>query len=77
MTMDEVWAEAFRRAGEDGRDPPEHFREMMEEALDSLVADGAFEVRLNDAGEKVYRMKSGAPMTAHNPTSHHYLEPPQ
>jgi hypothetical protein len=60
MTMDEVWAEAFRRAGEDGRDPPGALpRDDGGGALDSVVADGAFEVRLNDAGEKVYRMKSG------------------
>jgi hypothetical protein len=56
--LDEVWAEAFRRAGEDGGDPEEHFREIIEEALDSLVADGTWEWGFNDAGKKAYRMKS-------------------
>jgi hypothetical protein len=43
MTMDEVWAEAFRRAGEDGRDPQEHFlaeaREMLAEATRGTLLD--------------------------------------
>jgi hypothetical protein len=56
--LESVWAEAFRRTGEDGRDPEEHFREIIEEALDSLVADGAFDWAFNDAGKKVYWMKS-------------------
>lgn len=38
-----IWEEAFRRAAERGGDPEEHFRKMIQEVLDSLVADGSFE----------------------------------
>jgi hypothetical protein len=38
-----IWDEAFRRAAERRGDPEEHLREMMQEVLDSLVADGIIE----------------------------------
>jgi hypothetical protein len=54
-----IWDEAFRRAAERGGDPEEHFRKMIQETLDSLVADGSFEtVGLNAAGKMAYRAKS-------------------
>jgi hypothetical protein len=53
-----IWDEAFRRAAE-GCDPKEHLRGMIQEILDSLVADGSIEtVGLNSAGKTVYRAKS-------------------
>jgi len=53
-----IWDEAFRRASERGGDPEEHFRAMIQEALDSLVADGSVETAgLNGAGEMVYRAR--------------------
>jgi hypothetical protein len=54
-----IWGEAFRRAAERGGDPEDHFRGMIQEALDSLVADGSLETAgLNGAGKMVYRAKS-------------------
>jgi hypothetical protein len=54
-----IWDEAFRRAPERGGDPKEHFRAMIQEALDRLVADGSVETAgLNGAGKMVYRARS-------------------
>jgi hypothetical protein len=51
-----IWDEALRRAAERGGDPEEHFRAMIQETIDSLVADGSFETGgLNAAGKMVYR----------------------
>jgi hypothetical protein len=51
-----IWDEAFRRAAERGSDPEEHLRAMIQEVLDSLVADGSIEtVGVNSAGKMVYR----------------------
>jgi hypothetical protein len=51
-----IWDEALRRAAERGGDPEEHFRAMIQETIDSLVADGSFETAaLNAAGKMVYR----------------------
>jgi hypothetical protein len=37
-----IWDEAHRRAVEEGGDPEECFRAIMQEAFDSLVASGEF-----------------------------------
>jgi hypothetical protein len=37
-----LWDEAFRRAAEKGGDPEDHFRAIIQEAVDSLVRDGTF-----------------------------------
>jgi hypothetical protein len=51
-----IWDEAFRRAAERGGNPKEHFRAMIQEAIDSLVADGSLETAgLSAAGKMVYR----------------------
>jgi hypothetical protein len=57
--LEALWDEAFRRAAEKGGNPEEHFRAMIQEALDSLVADGSVETAgLNGAGKMVYRARS-------------------
>jgi hypothetical protein len=51
-----IWDEALRSAAERGGDPEEHLRAMIQETMDSLVADGSFETAgLNAAGKMVYR----------------------
>jgi len=59
-----IWDEASRRAAERGGHPEEHFQKMIQEVLDSLVADGSLETAgLNGAGKMVYVA------TTHKPTS--------
>jgi hypothetical protein len=54
--LEALWDEAFRRAAERGGNPEEHFRAMIQEALDSAAADGSIETAgLNAAGKMVYR----------------------
>jgi hypothetical protein len=56
--LEALWDEAFRRTAERGGDPEEHFRAMIQEALDSAAADGSIEATgLNAAGKMVYRSK--------------------
>ena len=51
-----IWDEAFRRAAASGGDPEQHFRAMIQETLDKLVADGSIETAgLNEHGQMVYR----------------------
>jgi hypothetical protein len=53
-----IWAECLRRVAERGGDLDEHLRAMMQETLDSLVADGIVETAgRNAAGKMVYRSK--------------------
>jgi hypothetical protein len=56
--LEALWDEAFRRAAERGGDPEEHFRAMIQEALDRAAADGSIETAgLNAAEKMVYRSK--------------------
>ena len=51
-----IWDEAFRRAAASGGDPEHHFRAMIQETLDRLVADGSIETAgLNEQGQMVDR----------------------
>jgi hypothetical protein len=53
-----IWDEAFRRAAQRGGDPEEHFRAMIQEALDSLVSEGELvALGLNEFGQMVYRSR--------------------
>jgi hypothetical protein len=53
-----IWDECLRRAAERGGDPDEHFRAVIQEVLDSAVADGSIEAAgLNAEGKMVYRSK--------------------
>jgi hypothetical protein len=48
-----IWDEALRTAAERGRDPEGHLRAMIQETMDSLVADGLIETAgLNAARER-------------------------